>query len=285
MIVPYTTLVDTQTVADNLADPNWVLVDCRFDMSDHEAGYQAYLQQHIPGAVYAHLENDLSGPPLTDRGRHPLPSPEAMQELFSQLGIHTESQVVVYDDSGGAIAARLWWMLRYMSHQSVAVLDGGWPAWAKEPLPTRSGQEQNPAGDFQGEPRWDRLVTITEIPAAPLLVDSRAPERYAGIHEPYDPQAGHIPRAVNYHFAHNWTADQQMRPAGELKQQFTTLIAEVPAAETVFYCGSGVSACYNILAQLHAGLPEGRLYVGSWSEWCADEDRPVATISRSKTTG
>ncbi len=271
MTAPYTTLIAAQTVADHLGDPHWILVDCRFDLSDHEVGYQAYLQQHIPGAVYAHLDNDLSGPPLKDRGRHPLPAPEALNALFRRLGINPESQVVVYDDSGGAYAARLWWMLRYMNHQSVAVLDGGWPAWVRQQFPTHRGNEQNPTGRFQGASRRDRLVTIAEIPTVPLLVDSRAPERYAGIVEPYDPRAGHIPGAVNFPYANNWTADQKMLPAGELKQQFTALLGDIPAAETVFYCGSGVSACYNILAQVHAGLPEGKLYVGSWSEWCVEK--------------
>lgn len=269
----YTTLIDCPTLARHLGDPNWILVDCRFSLAEPPAGEEAYQTAHIPGAVYAHLEHDLSGPPVTDRGRHPLPTPAALTALFSRLGIAANRQVVVYDDFGGAIAARLWWMLHYMGHEAAAVLDGGWPAWQALGLPTRGGVEENAPAGFQGQPRLDRLVLLDQVPAAPLLVDSREGARYRGEVEPIDPRPGHIPGAVNYPFQSNLTETQRFRPVAQLRQQLLAVLGDQAPEDVVYYCGSGVTACHNLLAQLHAGLPEGKLYVGSWSEWSADPGR------------
>lgn len=266
--MPYKTLIDVATLAANLDDPNWVVVDCRFDLADPARGEAAYRVGHVPGAVYAHLDRDLSSAePVTDRGRHPLPSPAAMTRLFGRLGIGDATQVVAYDDTNGHYAARLWWMLRYMGHEAVAVLDGGWPAWVAAGLPVRAGVETRPRALFTGEPRADRLVTLDEVEAQVLLVDSRAPERYRGEVEPLDPVAGHIPGAINRPYAANWTAGGRWRPSGDLAAEFGDVLGDTAPAQATFYCGSGVSACVNLLAMVHAGLPEGRLYVGSWSEW------------------
>jgi thiosulfate/3-mercaptopyruvate sulfurtransferase len=272
----FKTLVDAETVSDHLSDPSWVIVDCRFDLADTEAGWAAYEKAHIPGAVYAHLDDDLSGPPLTDKGRHPLPSPAALTRLFGRLGIDESKQVVVYDDANGAYAARLWWMLRYMGHEAAAVLDGGWPAWKTAGLPTKAGEEENETAVFIGSPRLEWLVTIEEVASVPLLIDARSRDRYAGIHEPLDPRPGHIPGAVNFYFGENWGKDGRYLPPDELRARLEKLLGDTPPDEATFYCGSGVSACVNLLALALAGLGDGRLYVGSWSEWSSDPERPAA---------
>lgn len=278
----YTTIIDVQTLSAFLDDPAWVVVDCRFDLGDTAAGRRAYVQGHVPGAVYAHLDDDLSGPPVTDSGRHPLPTPAAMAALFSRLGVADQTQVVVYDDANGAYAARLWWMLRYMGHTAVAVLDGGWLAWQAAGLPTRAGVatragvESNPPARFEGAPRADWLVQIDAAQAQPLLVDSRDGARYRGEVETLDPRAGHVPGAVNYYYRNNWGADGRYLPPEQLRANLAALLGTTPAAEAAFYCGSGVTACVNLLALAHAGLGDGRLFVGSWSEWSRDPARPVA---------
>jgi len=272
----HTTLVDAQTLAEHLDDPSWVIVDCQFDLGNAEAGWEAYEAAHIPGAVYAHLDEDLSGPPLTDKGRHPLPSPAALTRLFGRLGIDESKQVVVYDNANGVFAGRLWWMLRYMGHEAVAVLDGGWQAWQAAGLPTKAGDEENETAVFTGSPRSEWLVTIDEVDALPLLLDARSPDRYAGKEEPIDARPGHIPGAVNFFFGEAWGENGRYLPPDELKTKLEALLGDTPADEATFYCGSGVSACVNLLALAHAGLGNGRLYVGSWSEWSADPERTAA---------
>jgi thiosulfate/3-mercaptopyruvate sulfurtransferase len=273
----YSTLIASQTLSHHLGDPNWVIVDCRFDLADMAAGQRAYEQSHIAGAVYAHLDEDLSGPPVTDKGRHPLPTPAAMTTLFGRMGIDGDKQVVVYDDANGAYAARLWWMLRYMGHAAVAVLDGGWAAWQEAELPIGSDVETNPPALFTGGPHDEWLVRIEEVSQQTLLVDSRAPARYRGEMEPLDPKAGHIPGAVNYCYELNWGEDGRYLAPAHLREQMQELLGDTPPEQATFYCGSGVSACANLLAMAHAGLGHGRLYVGSWSEWSRDPAREVAT--------
>jgi thiosulfate/3-mercaptopyruvate sulfurtransferase len=271
-----TTIMDAATLHGHLNDPTTVIVDARFNLFDVDEGRTAYLQAHIPGAVYVHLDDDLSGPPLTDAGRHPLPSPDALRALFSRLGIDGDTQVVVYDQRDGMVAARLWWMLRYMGHAAVAVLDGGWKAWTEAGYATADGEETRAARRFEGSPARDRLVTLGDVAAAPCLVDCRDPRRYRGEEEPIDPVAGHIPGAVNRFHRENVDAEGRFLPPEELAEGLETLLAGTPLTETVFYCGSGVTACHGLLAACHAGLGEGRLYVGSWSEWCNDPTRPIA---------
>lgn len=272
----YTTLIDPLTLHAHLSDAGWVIVDCRFSLADTAAGRRAYLTGHIPGAIYAHLDEDLSGPPVTDNGRHPLPPPESLCERFSRMGIDANTQVVVYDDGGGMIASRLWWMLRYMGHDAVALLDGGWAAWTEAGLPVVAGEQHTAPRRFVGTPRREWLVTLAQVPDLPLLLDSRDEARYRGELEPIDAQAGHIPGAINYPFARNWQENGRFRSVQQLRAQLTAVLGDRPT-EATFYCGSGVSACVNLLAMAHAGLGNGRLYVGSWSEWSRTPGLPIAT--------
>jgi thiosulfate/3-mercaptopyruvate sulfurtransferase len=259
-----------------VGDPTWVVVDCRFDLADPEAGGRAYRHRHIAGAAYAHLDRDLSGPPVITRGRHPLPTAEALQATLGRLGIDDSRQVVAYDDTGGAMAARLWWLLRYMGHGAVALLDGGWDTWEAAGLPTATGLEHMAARVFVGAPRTEWLVRIEHVSDAPVLIDSRDPARYRGEVEPLDPVAGHIPGAVNYWWKENLDAEGRFLAPAALRARIERLLAGTPSREAVFYCGSGVTACHNLVAVTHAGLPAARLYAGSWSEWCSDPGRPVA---------
>ena len=274
----FKTLIDAETVANHLDDPNWIIVDCRFNFGDTAVGQQMYEAGHIPGAVYAHMDDDLSGPPVTDHGRHPLPTAKQMAQLFSRLGIHEMCQVVAYDDSGGMLAARLWWMLRYIGHTTVAVLDGGWQAWQETFLPTVSGIEENNIAQFIGRPQTKWLVTLDEVPGQQLLIDSRGAARYRGEVEPIDAKPGHIPGALNLPFERH-LANGRFRPAEEMKAELTAVLGRKSGKEATFYCGSGVSACINLLALAHAGMGDGRLYVGSWSEWSSDSERPIAVGS------
>lgn len=273
----YRTVIDAATLAQHLADPDWVIVDCRFDLGDTAAGRRSYTQAHIPGAVYAHLDDDLSGPPVTDHGRHPLPTPAALTALFGRLGVDERKQVVAYDSLNGGIAARLWWMLRYMGHAATAVLDGGWAAWEAAGLPVRGGVEGHAPALFTGHPRREWLVTVDEVATRPLLIDSRDPQRYRGELEPIDPQPGHIPGAINHFFQDNWGAEGRYLPPEEIRARLTAVLGEITPEAATFYCGSGVTACANLLAMAHAGLGNGRLYAGSWSEWSSDPQRPIAT--------
>ncbi len=270
------TVISVDEVFRRLGDAGCVIVDCRYNLMDPEAGRRAYLQGHLPGARYAHLHDDLSGPPLTDHGRHPLPSPEALTVLFTRLGIDEGAQVVVYDDADAGVAARLWWLLRYMGHEAVAVLDGGVRAWTSAGLPLESGSVQAESKTFRGAPKREWVVTLGEVPRQACLVDARAQARYRGEEEPLDPVAGHIPGARSHPYRDNVHADGRFRSSQELRLQFEKTLAGHAPETAVYYCGSGVTACQLLLAAAHAGLPPGRLYAGSWSEWSSDPGRPVA---------
>lgn len=274
----HTTLIDCETLAENLENPDWIVIDSRYDLMDGEAGRAAWLESHIAGAVYASVSEDLSGDPVTDRGRHPMPSAETMVQTFSRLGIDSSKQVVVYDDIGGAFAARLWWMLRYMQHEAVAVLDGGWPEWvSNKSRAVESGSKENSTVVFSGTAKSDRLIVIEQVTEVPLLIDSRDPDRYQGKLEPIDRAAGHIPGAMNHFWKKNLNEEGHFHSPVQLAENFNLILKNVAAEDVVFYCGSGVTACHNLLAMAHAGFAEPRLYGGSWSEWCSDPQRPVAT--------
>lgn len=275
----FETIIDRDRLKQHLGTAGWVIVDCRFDLTNKLAGQAAYRASHIWSAVYADLEHELSGPNLIDRGRHPLPSPQALEALFVRLGIEDRTQVVAYDAAGGSIAARLWWLLRYMGHDKVAVLDGGWQRWIAMDYPVTAGEESNTAGCFHGAPQRHLFHTIDELARASLLLDSRDSARYRGDYEPIDRVAGHIPGAINRCWKNNLDAEGLFLSADELHLQFTTLFKETPPQRVSVYCGSGVTACHNLLAIKHAGLEMGRLYAGSWSEWCLDPSRPVARHS------
>lgn len=271
----YRTLISPADLAGHLDTPGWVVVDCRFTLDDPAAGRVAYEAAHIPGARYADLDDVLTNPPYLDHGRHPLPEPPVMVQRFGELGIGNASQVVAYDDAGGMFAARLWWMLHYLGHEAAAVLDGGWQAWLSAGLPVSAEPASYTRASFDGQPQPGWLVVAAEVPHVSLLVDSRAPERYRGEVEDYDPVRGHIPGAVNYHFARNLDDEGRFLSPDKLRAQFAALHGATSPAEVTYYCGSGVSACLNLLAQAHAGLPPGRLYAGSWSDWIRDPARPV----------
>ena len=264
----FSTLIEADELRDLLDRSNLVIVDCRFKLVEPAAGEIAYQENHIPGAVYAHLDRDLSGEPFTDKGRHPMLSPDAMNALFRKLGVQHDSQVVIYDDMRGAIASRLWWMLQYMGHEATAVLNGGWPAWVAIDGPTTAGAEQNPTSQFEGTAGKMSLITIDEVQDQPQLIDSRSAPRYRGEEEPLDPVAGHIPGAINHFFGQNFGADGRFLPKEQLQKNFAELLGENSTADTTFYCGSGVTACANLLALAYSGLGHAKLYGGSWSEWC-----------------
>lgn len=276
----YTTLIDPAALAPHISDPEWVVVDCRFDLTDPAKGEQQYLDGHIPGARYAHLDRDLSAAKTGHNGRHPLPSPEQMAERFGALGITPGRQVVVYDADTGMYAARLWWMLRYMGHDRVALLDGGLARWVQEGHPVRDGKETWAAAPFVGAPRDGWRLTVDEVQTqlgdpARLLVDARTNDRYHGIGETLDKVGGHIPGAANFFWQDNLGPDKRFKSADTLKTQWSTFLDGRPADEVVMYCGSGVTACANLLALEHAGLSGARLFAGSWSEWSQNPDRPV----------
>lgn len=280
----YTTLISPKILAGHLDEPGWAIFDCRFSLADKESGQEFYRQAHIPGAVYVHLEKDLSTPVVPGKtGRHPLPTPEQVASTFSRLGVAQDMQIVAYDAAGGALAAaRLWWMLRWMGLRKCAVLDGGWQAWESAGLSVRSGDEQLPPTRFKGEPRWELMATAGNVDAARLdpdwkVLDARNQDRYMGKNETIDPVAGHIPGAVSAPYADNLTPDGLMLSADDLRKRYNNLLGEVPADHAIVYCGSGVTAAHNLLAMQYAGLGEARLYPGSWSDWITDPDRPIET--------
>ncbi|MFM8666770.1 MAG: sulfurtransferase [Betaproteobacteria bacterium] len=280
-------LIDVSALRALLAAPAGAaasvrVLDCGFDLFDTQAGERAYAAGHLPGAFYAHLDRDLSaaksarGP--VDGGRHPLPTRAQWAQRLAQWGITPDTPVVAYDDQGGCYAARAWWMLRWMGHRSVAVLDGGKAAWVADggaldvTVPTAAG-----VADYPDQAPGMATVTADELLqrlGRVSLVDARAGERYRGETEPLDTRAGHIPGAVNRFFKHNLQPDGRFKPVQALREDWLPLLQS--GVPVVHQCGSGVTACHNLLALAHAGLGEGVLYPGSWSEWSADPSRPVA---------
>lgn len=264
------------------AHPEWRVFDCRHDLKNSEYGRQAYRRGHIPGALFLHLDADLSGTPNGRNGRHPLPDAARFAARMAACGVDAATPVVAYDNEGGIFAARLWWLLRWLGHERAAVLDGGLAAWRRSGRPLDDRLPVVPPARFGAHPR-DIAVDVGEVLAnlrsqRLLLVDARSPERFRGENETLDPVGGHIPGAVNRFYADNLDDDGCFfKPAARLRGEFAALLAGRPPAQVVQQCGSGVTACHNLLAMEFAGLPGSRLYPGSWSEWCADPSRPVAT--------
>jgi thiosulfate/3-mercaptopyruvate sulfurtransferase len=278
----FNTLLSKETLLAHLSDARWRIVDCRFSLADTGAGRMAYQVGHIPGAIYAHLDEDLSSPVIPGKtGRHPLPERDVLVEKLSTWGIDQDVQVVAYDDKTGMVAARLWWLLRSLGHTRVAVLDGGFSGWMTLPdAPLTTEVPDIAPRTFITRPAVGHEVNAEQVEqlrqdADFVLVDSREAYRYRGESEPIDPIAGHIPGAVNAFFMDNLDAEGYFLPKEQLRSQFELLMTGKPASQTVFYCGSGVSACHNILALAHAGLGDATLYPGSWSEWITDPKRPV----------
>lgn len=277
----YNTLIGVEALAALLGKRDIRVVDCRHDLADPEAGRRAFAQDHIPGAVFMHLDEDLSAPRDGRNGRHPLPTPETFAARIGALGLSPRTQVVAYDDAGGAIAARLWWMLRWIGHDRVAVLDGGYRTWCKAAMPVGHETLEPEPTAFVPRLASDATVTADALSGAlarkaVVLIDARSPDRFRGENETLDPVAGHIPDALNLFFRDNLTGGC-FRPAKELRIRFEAALAGSRPEDVVHQCGSGVTACHNLLAMEVAGLRGSRLYPGSWSEWCADPTRPVAT--------
>lgn len=275
-------LVTAEELAGHLGDPGWVVFDTRHDLADVEAGREAYAEAHIPGAYFLHMDEDLSGAKTGTNGRHPLPDVHAFAARINQCGVTPATQVVAYDDLGGNFAVRLWWMLRWLGLGRVALLDGGFPLWLRERRPVTRDVPAPRPGSFVPRPRLGATVDapfVERFHADPSvkLVDARAMVRYSGEQEPLDPVAGHVPGAINRYWQRNLQPDGRFKDPEELREEWLDLLGEARVEQSVHMCGSGVTACHNLFALEHAGLGEGRLYPGSWSEWCADASRPVAT--------
>jgi thiosulfate/3-mercaptopyruvate sulfurtransferase len=275
----YTTLVPTRVLAEHLQEATWRLFDCRHELTQPGLGAAQYAEGHIPGAVHAHMDRDLAAPPNGANGRHPLPSPEAFAAWLGRQGLRPTDQVVAYDASGGTAAARLWWMLRWVGHEAVAVLDGGFTAWRKEGRPVTASVPRVAPTRYPGKPRADAEVDAARIVAHlghadMMIIDARSAERYRGEKEPIDPVAGRIPGSHNRFCGLNLAPDGRFKDAATLRSEFDALLDGLAPGAVVHSCGSGVAACHNLLAMEVAGLSGSRLYPGSWSEWIADPARP-----------
>jgi len=275
----FTTLVSADQLAQHLHDPQWVVFDCRFALTRPESGRQAYAKAHIPWARYAHLNDDLSGTVTPTSGRHPLPAPASLAIKLGIWGVDQGKQVVVYDDSFGSMAVRLWWLLRWLGHDAVALLDGGFSAWLKQgrelaaEFPVIRPAEFRPAPDDR---LWvDSNAVLEAVRQERMIIDARPEERFSGFIEPLDRVAGHIPKSLNSPFEDNLDMRGNFLTADVLRAQYQSLLRGVTSGEVIHMCGSGVTACHNLLALELAGLPGGKLYVGSWSEWITDRSRPV----------
>ncbi len=277
------TLLTAQELLDTSHDNNRLVIDCRFVLSDPDSGYRDYLQEHIPGAFYAHLDNELSSPVTALSGRHPLPGADRFAAFLARCGWRPGMELVAYDHADGAYAVRLWWLMKYFGHDCVALLDGGFKAWLAAGHATESllpkAREAAPVNLKAGE---DMVVTTRDVlnnlaGNGFILADVRAGERFRGEIEPIDPVAGHIPGAVSFPLQRNLTGDGRFRPGEEIRAGMLSLTGSRPASDLVFMCGSGVTACHAIFAGELAGLEQSRLYAGSWSEWIRDPARPVET--------
>ena len=280
----YTTLISASELASHLNDSNWAIFDCRHDLLQPTAGSDAFAAGHIQNAQFANIDTDLSGPKAARgpgfTGRHPLPDRNTLLDTLRGWGINDDTQVVAYDGQGGMYAARLWWLLRWIGHANVAVLDGGLAAWQAQGLPVVTPVAPRPAGNITEQASLVRTVSVQEVVTNLAtqelqVLDARAPDRFRGENETIDPVGGHIPGAKSRFFKDNLQPDGRFKPAQELEQEFAGLVNKPEAA--IMQCGSGVTACHNLLALEVAGLPGAALYPGSWSEWCADPARPVAT--------
>ncbi len=276
----HTTLVSTDLLAAHLDDPAWVVIDCRHELAAPAKGRADYAAGHLPGARFLHLDEDLSGPKTGRNGRHPLPDPAALAAKLGRCGVTRGVQVVAYDDQGGMVAARLWWLLRWLGHDAVAVLDGGVGRWVAEGRPVTTEVPPASAATFTPAPRAGLTVDAAFVQAhlgdpAVVVVDARAPNRWRGEDETIDPVGGRIPGARNRFFKDNPAADGRWKAPALLRSELLAAAGGAAAASQVHSCGSGVTGCHNLLALEIAGLPGARLYPGSWSEWCSDPARPV----------
>jgi len=278
--VSFTTLISTGDLSQHLDDAAFVIVDCRYHLADVAAGERAYRAAHIPSATFLHLDRDLSGVKTGRNGRHPLPQVDALATTLGNVGIDRSKQVVAYDQNSGVWASRLWWLLRWLGHDAVAVLDGGLDKWVAERRPQTSELPSLRRTKFVPDPPMP-TASAAEIErhlndGSLYVLDARAPERYRGDLEPIDPVAGHIPGARNRPYGENVTAQGSFKPPSLLRAEFEALLGDTSPSAVVHQCGSGLTACHNVLAMSVAGLPGSRLYPGSWSEWIAEPTRPIA---------
>jgi thiosulfate/3-mercaptopyruvate sulfurtransferase len=276
------TLISAEALATLLDEPRLRIFDCRFDLARPAAGREHYDEDHLPRAAYADLNRDLSAPVTARSGRHPLPSPAVVEARLRAWGVNSDSRVVAYDDGNGMYAARLWWMLRWLGHEDVAVLDGGMRRWRELGLPLVRAVPETATGNFVARLRAARAVDATTVlqatgDATVRILDARAPERYRGEVEPIDAVAGHVPGARNHPFALSLGVDGRFLPPEDLRSRLVASLDGVTADRAIAMCGSGVTACHLLLALEHAGLGGARLYPGSWSEWSSDPGRPVRT--------
>lgn len=275
------TLISAEVLAEKLGAPDWAIVDTRFELSAPEAGRRAYAAGHIPGAVYAHLDEDLAAPVSANTGRHPLPEADALAAKLGAWGVDRSTQLVAYDDSAGAYAARLWWLVRWLGHDAVAVLDGGWSKWRALGLPEQTEVPASRARRFEPRVRPHRAIEVDALAKAlasndVVLLDARGAPRFRGEVEPLDARAGHVPGARNHPYTENLGPDGRFLDAPTLRARYAVRLGDRAPSEVVCMCGSGVTACHDLLAMEHAGMHGARLYVGSWSEWIRDARRPIA---------
>lgn len=280
----FRTIILPEQLAPHIDDASWRIFDCRHDLARPDIGAQAYREAHIPNAQFLRLDRDLSGPKTGTNGRHPLPNPAALADKLGRCGVSNSTQVVAYDDAGSMYAVRLWWLLRWLGHDKVAVLDGGLPAWQ------RAGHALTDQMPSVTPAAFAWRLSDAPVPTAYiethlrdrdlLLLDARGADRFRGENETLDPVAGHIPGAINRPFRNNLTADGCFKPAEQLQQELKELLQDRPATQVVAYCGSGITACHNLLALEIAGLTGARLYAGSWSEWCSDRNRPMTVETK-----
>lgn len=281
----HSNIVDTQTLSNHLADPNWLVFDCRFSLADPDKGYTDYQRNRIPGAQYLHLDRDLSAPVVPGKtGRHPLPEPDEFGSMMAERGLSDSTLAVAYDDANGSIAARLWWMLKWIGHDRVALLDGGWQKWVAEHLPVNHQKSVPARGSLKVEPKPEMLVSMDWLKnnlgrGQIKVLDARAPERYRGDTEPIDPVAGHISGALSAPFSENLGPDGTFLAPEILRARLETILQGTPVDSVVCYCGSGVTAAHNVLAFALAGLDQPSLYAGSWSEWITRPENPIAVGS------
>jgi len=278
----FNTLVTTEELAAHIDDPDWLIFDCRFTLTEAGAGRKNYAQAHIPGAIYVHLEEDLSSAISNTSGRHPLPDADSLSKKLSAWGVDNTKQLIVYDDAFGAIAGRMWWILRWLGHTKIALLEGGLPVWLRDGHATTERLPILTPAIFQPQINTSLVVNTDDVEAmmnddSYLIIDARSEERFEGVLEPFDKVAGHIPGALNVPYDDNLSVSGGFETQEELYESYSDRVNDLKNENIIHMCGSGVTACHNILAMEHAGLTGSRLYAGSWSEWITNSTRPIAT--------
>ena len=279
----YITIISAENLIKSLQDENTLVFDCRCDIKDTTYGIQAYTEGHIPGSIYVNVDTDLASEKTPSSGRHPLPDVHALSEKLSQWGLSSEKQAVIYDDASGAFAGRMWWILKWLGHKKVAVLDGGLGSYMSTGGKLTTDETIFEKNIFTPNIQSEMVVEITDVEEAQykmnkLIIDARSKERYLGIKDLVDPIAGHVPGAISHPLSLNLNKDGKFRSPEDLKLAFDKIIADTTSENVISMCGSGITACHNILAMEIAGIKGIKLYVGSWSEWITDKSRPIANI-------